>query len=66
MSGLGESWVAGPMSIANNWQYKVNFHQDFVARMHSSFFLGQGPFPNHSDKTQLSYQEEESGYFPQR
>jgi hypothetical protein len=52
--------------ITNNQQnIVINYHQDFVASMHTDFFKGQtdrGLFfwPNHSLETRLSKQEEEA------
>jgi hypothetical protein len=56
-----------PLWIANNQQTVVaNFHQDFMASMHSNFFQGQTDTgliyePCHCRETGLSQQNEEEG-----
>ncbi len=59
-----EMMTLNPLSLINNQRIIiVNFHQDFVANMHSSFFWGHMDmgliyWSNHYEEIQLSKQEE--------
>ncbi len=64
---MGEAWVAGLKSLLNPNNLRIiviNFHQDFVASMHSDSFQEKVDkvltcWPRHSRETQLSKQEVE-------